>query len=130
MTEHHTYFSAALLLRLSLGAIWLSHGLLTLVAVGVPAFGAALAAQGMPTPLAWPAALIELVGGGMIVFGVYGRVVTLALLPLLAGVLLAEGGNGWSYAVFLTIASVMHVAIGGLNRRVGGSPAHAVIASR
>lgn len=48
-----------LLARLSLGAFALALGLLTLAALLAPGFGAALAAQGMPTPLSWPAALAE-----------------------------------------------------------------------
>lgn len=45
--------------RLSIGAFALALGLLTLTALAAPDFAAALAAQGMPAPLTWPAALIE-----------------------------------------------------------------------
>lgn len=48
-----------LLLRLSGGALALALAMLTAAALGVPAFAADLAAQGMPTPLSWPAALAE-----------------------------------------------------------------------
>ncbi|WP_288381905.1 hypothetical protein [uncultured Massilia sp.] len=47
--------------RLSVGAFALALGLMTLVALGVPDFARALAGQGMPTPLTWPAALVECV---------------------------------------------------------------------
>lgn len=45
--------------RLSVGACALALGLLTLTALAAPNFAAALAAQGMPAPLTWPAALAE-----------------------------------------------------------------------
>ena len=48
-----------LVARLSVGACALALGLLTLTALAAPKFAAALAAQGMPTPLSWPAALAE-----------------------------------------------------------------------
>lgn len=50
-----------LLLRLSFGALALALAMLTAAALGIPAFAADLVAQGMPTPLSWPAALAELV---------------------------------------------------------------------
>ena len=46
--------------------------LLPLVALGVPAFGVSLAAQGMPLALSWPVALLELVGGVLVIVGVHG----------------------------------------------------------
>lgn len=48
-----------LLARLSIGALALALGLLTLTALARPDFAAVLAVQGMPTPLTWPAALLE-----------------------------------------------------------------------
>lgn len=112
---------AALLLRLALGSMWLSHALLKLVAFTIPGFAAFLAAEGMPTSLAWPVVLMELAGGSLILLGVYGRVVSFAMLPVLAGALLAHVGNGWvfsapggawEYPLFLMAASVAHALTG------------------
>lgn len=110
----------ALVLRLMLGAMWLSHAALKLVALAVPEFGAALVEQGMPTPMAWPVMLLELAGGALIILGFHGRVVSLALLPMIGGVLLAHAGSGWmdspvggwGYPAFLMVASVIHVLVG------------------
>lgn len=55
----HTLRSLVLLLRLSFGALALTLAMLTAAALGVPAFAADLAAQGMPLPLSWPAVLLE-----------------------------------------------------------------------
>jgi putative oxidoreductase len=112
---------AALLLRVSLGTMWISHALLKLIVFTVPGFQAFLAAQGMPTYLAWPVVLIELTGGALILLGMNGRLASLALLPVLAGATLAHIANGWvfsapnggwEYPVFLIAASVIHVMLG------------------
>ena len=112
---------AALLLRFALGAAWLSHAFLKLAAFSMPALAAFLNAQGMPTPMAWPVALLELAGGVLIILGIHGRVASLALLPLLAGALVAHTGNGWTagvpgggwlYPTLLMMATLLHVRIG------------------
>jgi putative oxidoreductase len=112
---------AALLLRVSLGTMWISHALLKLIVFTVPGFQAFLAAQGMPTYLAWPVVLIELTGGALILLGMNGRLASLALLPVLAGATLAHIANGWvfsapnggwEYPVFLIAASVIHAMLG------------------
>lgn len=112
---------AALLLRLSLGTMWLAHGLLKLLVFTVPGFAAFLAAQGMPAMLAWPVVLLELAGGTLILLGVRGRLVSAALLPVLLGaasVHIANGwvftasGGGWEYPAFLIVASIVHVLLG------------------
>jgi len=112
---------AALLLRLILGAAWLSHAFLKLAAFSMPSLGAFLNAGGMPTPMAWPVALLELVGGVLIVLGIHGRIASLALLPLLALALVAHAGNGWAAAVpgggwlypaVLMMGTLLHVKLG------------------
>jgi putative oxidoreductase len=112
---------AILLLRLTLGAAWLSHAFLKLAAFSMPSLAAFLNAGGMPTPVAWPVALLELAGGVVIILGMHGRVASLALLPLLAGALLAHTGNGWTdvvpgagwvYPAILMMATLLHVRYG------------------
>ena len=112
---------AALLLRLTLGAAWLSHAFLKLAAFSMPSLAAFLNAQGMPTPMAWPVALLELAGGAAIILGIHGRVASTALLPLLAGALLAHTGNGWAasvpgggwlYPAILMMATLLHLRLG------------------
>lgn len=112
---------AALLLRLSLGTMWISHALLKLLVFTVPGFQSFLASHGMPTAVAWPVVLLEIGGGALILLGVYGRVVSLVLFPILAGATLAHIGNGWvfsapnggwEYPVFLIAASVVHALLG------------------
>lgn len=112
---------AALLLRLSLGTMWISHAMLKLAVFTVPGFAAFLSSLGMPSVLAWPVVLAELAGGALILAGVHGRIVSLALLPVLVGAMLAHIHNGWvfsapnggwEYPLFLIAASIVHVLLG------------------
>jgi len=112
---------AALLLRLSLGTMWISHAMLKLAVFTVPGFAAFLSNLGMPAGLAWPVVLAELVGGSLILAGIHSRIVSLALLPVLAGAMLAHIHNGWvfsapnggwEYPLFLIAVSVVHVLLG------------------
>ncbi|MBQ5964818.1 DoxX family protein [Massilia sp. ZL223] len=110
MTDPRTLSTAALLLRLFLGAVWLSHACLTLAAVHVPGIAGFLAEQGMPTPLSWPAGLLEMAGGLLLLFGFHGRAASFAMLALLAGALPGPAGNG--YALFLAAVSIIHLLAG------------------
>ncbi|MCC2957201.1 DoxX family protein [Massilia sp. IC2-477] len=121
MTRYNLTPYAALLLRLALGSAWLSHAFLKLAAFCVPALGSFLALEGMPTPMAWPVALLELAGGALIILGLHGRIASLVLLPLLAGALVAHTGNGWFdnipgggwlYPAILMMATLLHARIG------------------
>ncbi len=112
---------AAALLRVSLGAMWISHALLKLLVFTMPGFAGFLAAQGMPAGLAWPVVLAELGGGLLILVGWHGRRASLALLPVMAGATLAHvdngwvfsnAGGGWEYPVFLAAMSVVHALLG------------------
>jgi putative oxidoreductase len=121
MTRHRIAPYAALTLRLALGSAWLAHAFLKLAAFALPALGTFLALDGMPTPMAWPVALLELAGGALIVLGIHGRAASLALLPLLAGALVAHAGNGWTagvpgggwlYPSILMMATLLHLRLG------------------
>lgn len=112
---------AALLLRLSLGTMWISHAMLKLTVFTVPGFASFLSSLGMPAVLAWPVVLAEIVGGALILAGIHGRVASLALLPVLAGAMLAHIHNGWvfsapnggwEYPLFLMATSIVHAMLG------------------
>jgi putative oxidoreductase len=111
----------AALLRISLGMMWISHALLKYFVFTIAGFSSFLATHGMPSTLAWPVFMIELAGGVLILLGLHGRIVSMALLPVLIGatsVHLANGwvftsaNGGWEYPVFLIAASVAHVLLG------------------
>jgi putative oxidoreductase len=112
---------AALLLRLGLGTMWMSHALLKVFVFTVPGFQEFLASQGMPPALALPIIVLEMAGGILIALGFRGRLVSLALIPILIGATVAHAANGWvfsnpqggwEYPVFLIAMSVVHGLLG------------------
>lgn len=89
---------AATLLRLTLGVTFLAHGLLKLFVFTVPGTVGFFESIGFPGALAYYAIAIEVVGGAMLVAGLYARQVALAALPLLAGATFVHAGNGWLFS--------------------------------
>lgn len=112
----------AFLLRLSLGLMWLSHGLLLkLYTFGIAGLAAWLGSIGLPPALAWPLVIAETLGGLAIVLGWHGRWASLALLPILVGATVVHWPNGWvfsaanggwEYPAFLIAASLAHALLG------------------
>ncbi len=114
--------AAALLLRVALGVMWLTHS----IVLKVMTFGMAGLAQWMGTvgfspSLAYPLVIAEIVGGFAILLGVGGRWASLALQPVLIGAAVIHAGNGWvfssanggwEYPVFLMAASLVHTLLG------------------
>lgn len=112
---------AALVLRLALGTMWISHAMLKYLVFTIPGFAGFLGSVGLPSFMAWPVFLLEMTGGIVIVLGVYSRFASLLLLPIIAGAAWVHLGNGWvfsnahggwEYPVFLLVASVVHVLLG------------------
>jgi putative oxidoreductase len=120
--------AASLLIRLFLGAMWLSHALLKLIVFTPAGTSAFFESVGLPGWITWPAILAELAGGALIIAGWRGRVVSVLLLPILLGaawihwpngwVFNAKGG-GWEYPVFLAAMSLVHALIGDGRYSVG-----------
>ena len=105
-----------LLLRLALGAMWMSHALLKLIVYTLPGTAAFFESKGIPGVLAYPVVVAEIVGGLAILSGVYARQVSLLLVPILVGALLTHlpngwvftaTGGGWEYPAFLIAMSLV-----------------------
>ena len=102
--------------------MWLTHGLvLKLMTFGSAGLSGWLTTQGLPAALAWPLVLAEIGGGLLILLGVHGRWVSLALLPILVGATAIHAGNGWvfsapnggwEYPAFWTVTLVVQALIG------------------
>ena len=112
---------APLLLRLALGLVWLAHGSMKLTVFTVAGFAAWLEQQGLPGWAAGPVIAVEIIGGIAIVLGLFGRWVSLALVPVLAvalwthvpnGWLFTNAGGGWEFPLFLIVASLVHALLG------------------
>jgi putative oxidoreductase len=111
----------ALLVRASLGLMWIAHALLKWFVFTIPGFAGWLAQQGLPPFMAWPVFLAELLGGLAILLGLHGRWVSLALTPLMLvamwthvpnGWVHTSAGGGWEYPLFLAAMSVAHFLLG------------------
>ena len=112
---------APLLLRLALGLMWLAHGSMKLTVFTVAGFTAWLEQQGLPGWAAGPVIAVEIIGGIAIVLGLFGRWISLALVPVLAvalwthvpnGWLFTNAGGGWEFSAFLIVASLVHALLG------------------
>lgn len=121
MVDLRTAAYGALLLRVSLGVMWISHALMKLIVFTVPGFAGFLQSLGMPGFLAGPVIAAELIGGMLILTGFYGRYVSVLLIPVMLGAMSAHIGNGWlfsspnggwEYPLFLVLASLAHGLIG------------------
>lgn len=125
----------ALTLRVALGLMFIAHAYLKLVVFTPAGFTGFLGQVGLPSFLAWPIMLAELLGGIAILVGFYGRYVSLALIPILLGALSVHAGNGWvfnapnggwEYTAFLALTALAHVLIGDGALAVTGSRASAI----
>jgi putative oxidoreductase len=113
---------AALLLRVSLGVMYLTHSLV----LKVGTFGMAGTVQffeslGLPGWTAWATVIAEVVGGALLVVGVGSRYVALALSPILLGAIWVHAGNGWvfsspnggwEYPLYLLVLSAVQALLG------------------
>jgi putative oxidoreductase len=108
-------------LRVALGIMFVAHAYLKFAVFTMPGFQQFLGMVGLPTVLAWPIVLAELLGGLAILVGFYGRWVSAALLPVLLGALAIHAPNGWlftapnggwEYPAFLAVAAITHVFAG------------------
>lgn len=123
MIDTKTAPYAALLLRLSLGAMFVAHGLiLKYFTFGLAGTAGFFESLGLPAFTAYLVFAAETLGGLALILGVQTRLVSLALIPVLAGALWVHAGNGWvfsgegggwEYPLFLIVASVVQALLGG-----------------
>ena len=115
MIDTRTAPYAATLLRVSLGIIFIAHAMLKYVVFTLPGTVNFFESLGLPGPLAYVTFAAELIGGLLILGGVYARWVALALVPILLGATWAHAGNGWlfnapnggwEYPAFLVVAAL------------------------
>lgn len=122
MTDNRTAPYAALILRLSLGALFLAHAGLKIF-VFTPA-GAAqfFGSLGLPPFLAYVTIGWEILGGLALILGVWPRVAALATIPILLGAIATVHGpagfwfdsknGGWEYPAFWIVGLIALALIG------------------
>jgi putative oxidoreductase len=113
---------AALILRISLGLMFIAHALLKIMAFTPAGTVGFFASLGVPGWFAYPVMGAELVGGILLVAGIQTRIVAVALVPVLIGaIVLVHGANGWlytnenggwEYSAFLVMASFAQALLG------------------
>lgn len=98
MTNQNTAPYAALILRVSLGVLFLAHGALKLFVFTPAGTVGFFESLGMPGFFAYLTILAEVGGGAALIAGFATRLVSIATLPILLGaVFLVHGANGWLY---------------------------------
>lgn len=123
MIDSKTAPYAALILRVSLGVMFLAHGLLKLLVFTPAGTAGFFESLGVPGIFAYLTIALELVGGSALIAGFLTRWFSVALIaPPLGAVLFAHGGNGWLFAnegggwefpAFWVAALVVQALLGG-----------------
>lgn len=131
----------ALVLRLSLGTMFVAHGLLKVLVFTVPGTVQFFESQGFPGWLAYFTIVAELGSGVLLIAGYQARWIALAMVPILLGAatvhvpngwVFSAAGGGWEYPVFLAVAAVVQFLIGNGAHAIGAvrRPATALSAAR
>jgi putative oxidoreductase len=114
---------AVTLLRISLGVMYLAHSVvLKFLTFGLAGTAGYFESIGLPGWLAYVTFAAEVLGGVMLVLGIYARWVALALIPALLGAIIwVHGGNGWvftapgggwEYPLYLMVLSLAQFLLG------------------
>ena len=113
---------AALLLRVSLGAMFLAHSIvLKLLVFTLAGTAQYFESIGLPGWSAYVVFAAEAIGGVMLILGIQTRWVALALVPVLAGATWVHIGNGWmfgyenggwEYPAYLTLLAIVQALVG------------------
>ena len=112
---------AATLLRLSLGLMFLAHGLLKVLVFTLPGTVGFFESVGFPGFLAYLVTFGEITGGALLIAGIAVRPVALGLLPVLigatwvhhgAGWVFSNENGGWEYPAFLVVVSIASALLG------------------
>ncbi len=114
--------NAALVLRVSLGAMYIAHSLvLKHFTYTLPGTAQFFESVGLPGALAYVTFWAEFLGGIFLVAGIGTRWVSLGLIPILLGATWVHAGNGWvfsnpnggwEYPAFLVVASLVQALLG------------------
>ncbi|NQV84392.1 MAG: DoxX family protein [Rhodospirillales bacterium] len=112
----------ALVLRVSLGIMFLAHSLyLKVMVFTVPGTVQYFESLGLPGFSTYLVLTAEILGGIALILGLYTRPVAFALVPVLLGALWVHSGNGWvfsakgggwEYPLFLTLAAIVQGLLG------------------
>jgi putative oxidoreductase len=122
MIDARTAPYAALLLRVTLGGLFLTHLALKLF-VFTPAGTAAFFGKvGLPPALAYVVMTAEVLGGIALILGIWTRLAAILLTPILLGAIFTVHGaagfffnnanGGWEYPAFWIVALIVQALLG------------------
>ena len=87
---------AALVLRLSLGLLFLAHAGAKVFVFTIPGFVGYFALLGLPAVMAYAVLALETLGGLALVLGIYAPLVAIPLfMEILGTIVIVHGANGW-----------------------------------
>jgi putative oxidoreductase len=122
MIDARTAPYAALLLRLTLGALFLTHGAIKLFVFTPAGTAGFFAAIGLPPALAYLVIAGEVLGGIALILGIWTRIIAIVLTPILIGAIVTVHGaagfsfsnpnGGWEYPAFWAVALVVQALLG------------------
>ncbi|MES2361375.1 MAG: DoxX family protein [Pseudomonadota bacterium] len=99
MIDAYTAPYAVLILRVSLGILFLAHGSVKLFVFKPAGAAQYFSSLGLPGWLAYLAIGAEMGGGVFLVLGILPRFVSLLLIPLMLGTIFTvHGKNGWLFS--------------------------------
>lgn len=122
MIDIRTAPYAALLLRLSLGILFLAHWGLKMFVFTPAGTAQFFSSLGLPGGFAYVTLVWELVGAIALILGIYARLVALALVPVLLGAIFTVHGpagffftnpnGGWEYPAFWIVGLLALALVG------------------
>jgi putative oxidoreductase len=122
MIDSRTAPYAALLLRLTLGGLFLAHASLKIFTFTPAGTAKFFVSVGLPAGLAYVVIAAEVLGGIALILGVWTRVVAIAVTPILLGAIFTVHGaagfffdnahGGWEYPAFWIVALIVQALLG------------------
>lgn len=113
---------AITLLRISLGVLFLAHGLLKAFVFTLSGTAQFFQSVGLPGSMAYVVTHMEIFGGLLLIVGLYTRWVALALFPILlvatfkvhgaSGWLFTNEGGGWEFPAFFAVTTLVQFLLG------------------
>ena len=122
MIDSRTAPYAALLLRLTLGLLFLAHASLKMFVFTPAGTAKFFGSVGLPSQLAYVVIAAEVFAGVALILGIWTRIVAIAATPILLGAIFTVHGaagfffnnanGGWEYPAFWTIALIVQALLG------------------
>jgi putative oxidoreductase len=122
MTDPRTAPYAALLLRVTLGTLFLAHAALKIFVFTPAGTAQFFASLGLPPALAYVVMTAEVLGGLALIAGLWTRLVAVALTPILlgaivtvhaaAGFFFTDPHGGWEYPALWIVALIVQALLG------------------